>query len=790
MIEREMDQFQEYINAFISDELIDKIKSEYKVWPKLENLLGHLFFGLVNFFAPAEHEEVPFHTDSEDIFPNILIPNSPRPSRLSTQYLAVNFRGLFRGNGRETIIAVYDKLNLKCNDLSLHKKLHHIYMERLCRKSESINQIFLSTTELNGISIFFPQSIPTTHIAVNGGNLTLTVGNDMYKLWELYISEWNVISNTVLSKDISDEKLREIQERLAHSRKELIKLVQQKEMLFLIGTQFFVDWRDRIPHKPPLGSALDAIVRFEQWIISLCWLAFYCNENHAGTYFYSVKLPQLFLPKVAAKSLFPNSSFSIVANRKVSKNAKDVLFNFTNELEKNKKYNKIQSHSSKVFNDFLKNRTGGDLTGNEYRLATFVNDKSDERKQFTIPIDISKLFFLLRTARLLVGQRHEGGNLHFCFIFGFSWERIESESQGVLKEVISGLNTQWKDFYESIIEPSQSEKKIAAEKNKSSFNYLEEVAKGMAKWIKNGDLPLQPWDMALFFEESSDNNEKWPIPTSIVRVCNRTPDYLESISKEFHLRRALKDLTQKSPHTVGILVLEAGLIIFARGKSIMYSHSPGLAYDTTLDVTRIFGEGNEVDEERFSILLGKLLSEGSFEKHNKRKKTYTCQVIRDLCEALVTLGHGAMIILRAESSGKKGLPPLNPVWEIKPRINGPAFDEGVLLYALMAALDGATEIRIPEGKELISFAVRKSVKSEKDIWSYNQSGHAVLSPDFKNTLSDTLYLVGKGTRHHYALAFSLEHKDDIVLTVSADGPVTIWQGGRNCSENFQPTFKP
>jgi hypothetical protein len=201
-----------------------------------------------------------------------------------------------------------------------------------------------------------------------------------------------------------------------------------------------------------------------------------------------------------------------------------------------------------------------------------------------------------------------------------------------------------------------------------------------------------------------------------------------------------------------------------------------------------------VDGDRFYEFLLDRVSKGVFEGIGTEARQLACKVIVDLCEALVTLGHGALIVIRMGTDANPALGPLNPVWLVEPNRNAPILTEGILTYALMAALDGATEIRLPQGEGPIAFAVRKCVVPKKEIWNTDEDGDAVLSPDFKD-LVDTLGLVGKGTRHHSALALSADLKADaIVLTVSADGPVTLWQNGRRDAPeddpDFQPRFRP
>lgn len=572
----------------------------------------------------------------------------------------------------------------------------------------------------------------------------------------------------------------------------------------------FNNWLKKIPHNPELNSAVDAVVRFERWLVSFCWLAFYCNKDHAGEHFYSIQLPKLIEVEVDQKEIFPDSSVSIVASEKISDEVKPIWNSFSKELLNNERFKLIRKYIQERFTKFENTRHQRDLPGEEGSLARFVSpffhdeekehneEKERKQKKESFPVDFRKIEFLLRMSRLLVGQQHEGSPLHFCFIFGFSWERIDSESKGVLQDIISGLSKQWNEFDKNLIQKSVK-KKVGCDytealvKGKARDTVLSLYAEGMQKWIKTGDLPLQPWDMALFFEETGD--KEWPVPTSIVRVCNMNSDYNESIAKEFQLRRALKILTDKSRTTVAVLVGQTGLILFARGKAIILPCNSGIEYNIPFSGVRLWGD--RVDEDKFKEFLHERILELVSTRINSSTDKIVsiahevCEVIVGLCEALVTLGNGAMIVLRSDS-GK--LPPLNPVWIVEPEINGPGFKKGILLYALMAALDGATEIRLPAGDGSISFAVRKCVMPDKAIWdNLGDSDYAIISTDFK--CINALGLVGKGTRHYNALALSaILKKEAIILTVSADGPVTLWQDGKNLfppdDSEFQPRFKP
>lgn len=778
-----------YIDLFLTRDLIGRVR-DYSQWPELEDVIGELYFGLTSFFCPPEYKRIP----SKELHPPL--PLSPRQRGTAPiRYLAVNFRGLYQRNGRETIIAPFGKLRRLQNNVERHRSLHEAYLQLLSRKTGSINQLFLANTTLKSISVCFRNGSASHVILENKWHARFDIGKDVSTLWKSELVAWQEQALAFLTSR-NGQALEKLRESLVSSRQSVLQRIT-RDSARLVGTAFYRDWY-RLPHvgerQVTKASAVETVERFEQWLRSLCWLSFHCNPKHAGPFFYSVRLPQLLRRNVKP---FPHSSVSIVSKTELSLEFRSALCSFPKALKANTQFKKLCAHATEVFTAFEALRHQNNRTGAEGDLAKFISPLSDKQNELTV--DYRKVDFLIRMARLLVGQCHEGHPLHFCLIFGFSSERINSESKGLLREVVSELHDQWKRFERKVIVRS-----IAKKLRPNGRQFIKDIegmldgelskpilalfADGMAKWIKTGDLPLQLWNTALFLEEI--DTKPWPIPTSIVRISSANGSQNESIATEHQLRKTLKQLTELSRSTVAVIIGDTGLILFALGNSILVPATAGTSYDNRFSEIRLWG--TRVDTDKFKEFLIKLTSKGAFARVLPDTCNRACEMIVDLCEALVTLGYGALIVIRISGGSRRNLPPLNPVWRVEPGKTSPNLRDGVLLYACMAALDGATEICLPQGKGSISFAVRKSVLPTKKVWRYDKEDDAILSKEFIGI--DPIGLVGKGTRHHNALAFSADHKDDIILTVSADGPVTVWQAGSKVTPEgdaeYQPRFKP
>ena len=105
-----------------------------------------------------------------------------------------------------------------------------------------------------------------------------------------------------------------------------------------------------------------------------------------------------------------------------------------------------------------------------------------------------------------------------------------------------------------------------------------------------------------------------------------------------------------------------------------------------------------------------------------------------------------------------------------------------MAFALMAALDGASELVIPNSDDdTFSFHCRSFVQTRIPIWKQirkGECGDATLTPKVEQRSTKLLSLLGKGTRHHSAYALSCDlGTNALVITLSADGPVSIWRNG-------------
>lgn len=789
-------ELKRYLDALVSDTLLARLQPA-TTWPTFEATLGQVYFGLASFFAPAEYAEVPL---VHDLGGAIRIPSEPRAAGVTVvRYVAANFRGLYQRNGRETLLAPYGELRNSQPNVVAHRTLHAKYMEALSRRAESINQLFLATTGLDAISIDFATTGASCIELPAEKRAHFTIGEEVASLWRGISQQWNEIAAGVLAAHDDKGIVATLGAQLAQTREQVENSVRRHGSNLLAST-LFREWT-RIPHLPELQSGTDAAARFQQWVLSLAWLAFYCHEGHAGTHFYSVRLPQI-LPNIPAGQGLPDSSVSLVASEVLLPATNDLWITLPAHLVTDERLTQLGERASRAFAAFVRGRVPAHLVGEEGILCRFVSEEGPGGATGPVPgagtppqrlpVDFKKLDFLLRMCRLLVGQSHEGHALHFCLIFGFSWERVDSESRGALTEVVSSLRNQWDRFDMKAVRKS-IERKIGTWSNQlvagdARGATLALVADGMAKWIKTGDLPLQPWDMALFFEEQGD--KEWPVPTSIVRVNSSAGFDRSVVSTEFQLRGALQKLTRESHTTTATLVARGGLVLFVRGKTILLPCSGGMAYEKPFDGVRLWGD--LTDQDRFTGFLDHLLRQGDFNNVGEDTRTTARDMISKLCEALVSENHGALILVRAPTD-THDLPPLNPAWAVQPNANAPPPDEGMLLYALMAALDGATEIRLPNGDGPIVFSVRKSVIPTGAVWTADGDGDATLTERFSQV--DMLELVGKGTRHHSALGLSADCGDKaIVLTVSADGPVNVWQDGKRVpppdDPKYQPRFRP
>ncbi len=778
-------------NAALFNDLRMSIDSKKRngseVWQGLENHIGRLQLYIACFFADAG---IAIDTTGAD-GQQMAIPTTPRPKGIeAVRYVAANFRGLYQTNGRQTLIGLSGGLLRKAPDVEAHKTLHEIYMRELVHKSESINQLFLANTRLSALSVHFVDQ-PTSRIGPERqlGTADLFIGRDISDLWSDQRETWSAVADRVLAGHADPGAKRQCEILMSQSRKTILRRVS-RHAFSLLSSDLFKGWL-KLPHSKQItDAAVTAIEEFELWLLSVCWLSFYCNHGHAGEFFYTMRMPGILPVADSSNQLgdevapdLPASSLSLVSEQPLPSEVLDQWIGVSASLAKVQGFKDSLEAIRLAYEQFDSQRHDYGAPGELHELAQFVSPSSLTAS--AVPsVCFVRVRFLLDMARRLVNLTHEGRPMRFCFIFGFSWERIDSESSGFLPEIVGDLRTQWMSFEEKWLRKGLPDPPDSPD-----------VADAMAKWIKTTDLPLQPWDVALFLEEAPDL--LWPLPTSIVRITDHYPATGDHITTEFQLRRALKKITQQSSTTVAVLADRTGLILFAHDKSVLLQYE-----GERLKSVGMWKEKEYLtDEDVFKQFLLSQLRTGPFAELSQNTRADACDIISDLCEALVTLGHGGLMVLRAPSAQDERLPPLNPTWRVQPGENGPELREGILTYALLAALDGATEIRFLKNNGPIAVSVRRCVLSKTEIWMVDKDGDVILCPPFDEDKANRLNLIGKGTRHHSALALSSDLKGKaIILTVSADGPVTVWRDGK-CVEptvpgpqgkrvSHKPRFKP
>ena len=252
-----------------------------------------------------------------------------------------------------------------------------------------------------------------------------------------------------------------------------------------------------------------------------------------------------------------------------------------------------------------------------------------------------------------------------------------------------------------------------------------------------------------------------------------------AVGTEIQLRDALRDLTEKSRTTVGVIVVGSGLLVFVGGQCILLPCNSRSEWKDQLAPLLWANLPLEVEIQSF---MAKTM-EDIFAKAGVSKTitAETAAVLHRLCETLVALGHGALIVVRRKGDDRgSSLTPLNPVWGLRNSASILDLRNDCTTYALMAALDGATEMLLPQGDEdqEIFFRCRRFVQTNIPLWKDETGGFAgeAVVDDLTSLLA--LSLIGKGTRHHSALALSKQlGAAALVITVSADGPVTFWHNG-------------
>lgn len=747
-----------YLNQLLNKDVLRTAGTQTN-WAVHESFLAGLYRGILRAFLADCHIPWP---------EGISLPQLPLSPYTSAQLTSVrlgalNFRGLYRRNGRETLLEPCGSFLPRCSDTARHRTLHHIYMQ-LVRKAESINQLFLSTTTLDTLSVqLCAIGGECTAHHTDGKHATIVIseqlcqqlaGKEVRKGWSSLIAQ-------VLAPDFDLAQVARLSKEASQTAAQHQREFEKGRQSMLQGNPYlFQQWLS-IPFIQPLQSMAHAGALFEVWLRSLAWLLFYCRPEHAGGYFFTVRLPTLLTSPAEA---LPDSSMSIVADVPLAKGILDDFRGLRGVLTKTRATKALKAATKFQFDAFL-NRRRGDLAE---ELASALGALSPP-----LSLNYDGVAFLCKVARCLVGQRHEGHPLRFCFVFGFSRERLDAEAAGVLREVSSELSDRWPNFTKALSIQNAP---------------TDTVGEALASWIKSNDLQLQRMDTAVFFEEREDCT--YPVPVSIVRV--RFPDAGEyhTVGTEIQLRAAFRKLSTNSKTTVCVVTAPTGLYLFAVGKCFLIPCSARDRWNDPVhahlwDKAPLEDKIRDFTENTLrSVFVPPAVSEEVLME--------AAAVLTQLFETLVTLGHGALFVVRTPQKVGEPSPlaPLNPVWCLRPSVSLADTERDCATYALMAALDGATEVILPRSGSEILFSCRRFAQISLALWEDVPGGYAgEATVNTANSKVPPLSLVGKGTRHHSALALSRQlGSDALIITVSADGPVTFWRDGDVVRDVAKPSL--
>jgi len=762
-----------YVDKLVSDELLKLLNQvcEYEWW-NVEKILAKLYLALLYPFIRNRHQI------RHKGFFGFPLPDLPEigSNSSSIRLGAVNYRGLFRQNGRLTLLEPCGDFRPRCTNSDQHDYLHAFYM-RLVGKADSINQLFLASTRLSSLSVIFDAS--------EGGAATVEINEQTAHAKfvitpSLVSEEWSKTIHEYLTESMSEKGIKKL---LLGEEQRLLRLISlydpvssnaasEKNVInramdaMSKHVEFYRGWLS-LPFRTTILGPARAGSAFEAWFHSLGLLPFYCSSKHAGNWFCTLRLPAFV---AAGAAVIPDTSVSLVAQEQPDEKTLNAFLSLRSLIEEHPVMESIRGIVNDKYHKFERYRLGNLSTVDKHKdLGAVFN----HLKKSSLAIDRNKLIFLLKVARSIGGDKHEGQPLRFCFVFGFSWQRIDAESGGLIRELSTDLKGRWCDFCKYF---------------KLKDGQEEQYGDGLIRWIKSNDLQLQRSDVAVFFEETSES--LFPVPTRIVRICHRIGGETFPVATEVQLRDALRLLTQSSSTTVGVLTVHSGLIVYYAGSCLLVPCGQQDDWDVPVN-PRIAWDGKPIEEEVKDFIKEEL--EQTFSKtfldSELDPKTIiadTAEILNKLCETLVTMRHGSLIVVRSDGADyRTTLQPLNPVWCLHRTISADAMQRECTTYALMAALDGATEIVIPStsSKQELLFGCRKFVQTSTPVWrgvNGSHDGDAELCDDQFHVAP--IELVGKGTRHHSALSLSKElGSKALVITVSADGPITLWRDGAKCT---------
>lgn len=770
-----------YVDKLVSDELLKLLNQvcEYEWW-NVEKILAKLYLALLYPFIRNRHQI------RHKGFFGFPLPDLPEigSNSSSIRLGAVNYRGLFRQNGRLTLLEPCGNFRPHCTDSDQHDYLHAFYM-RLVGKADSINQLFLASTSLASLSVIFDASeggAPTVEIVdqTNHAKFVITPSLSQLLTPALVSEEWSKTIHEYLTESMSKDDIKKL---LLGEEKRLLRLISLYDPVSFNAAseknvinramdamskhvEFYRGWLS-LPFRTTILGPARAGSAFEAWFHSLGLLPFYCSSKHAGNWFCTLRLPA-FVADGAA--VIPDTSVSLVAQEQPDEKTLNAFLSLRSLIEEHPVMESIRGIVNDKYHKFERYRLGNLSTDDKHKdLGAALN----HLKKSSLAIDRNKLIFLLKVARSIGGDKHEGQPLRFCFVFGFSWQRIDAESGGLLRELSTDLKGRWCDFCKYF---------------KLKDGQDKQYGDGLIRWIKSNDLQLQRSDVAVFFEETSES--LFPVPTRIVRICHRIGGETFPVATEVQLRDALRLLTQRSSTTVGVLTVHSGLIVYYAGSCLLVPCGQQDDWDVPVN-PRIAWDGKPIEEEVKDFIKEELEQtfSNTFLDSELDPKTIiadTAEILNKLCDTLVTMRHGSLIVVRSDGAKyETTLQPLNPVWCLHRTISAEAMQRECTTYALMAALDGATEIVIPSksSKQELLFGCRKFVQTSTPVWrgvNGSHDGDAVLCD--KEFTVEPIELVGKGTRHHSALSLSKElGSKALVITVSADGPITLWRDGAKCT---------
>lgn len=692
---------------------------------------------------------------------------------------AINWRGLYLENGRRTRMAPSKTLTRRGQNSRWHEILHQEYLE-FAGRHVSINQIFLewdiNKKAINGkddlrqelLSITYDEETESSIEVNKQRDVRISLSTKLTKqLLPLEIPRKIIQHHKAKNRRHGDLNLfKKLRENVDSQVENTIRFALTHESNFF--EQFRQVFASQVYTK-------DAITRFQELITSLSWLRFYCNRHFAGSSFYTIRLPNI----LAEVTGYPDSSITIVSKKKLPE-IEHNLRTLVKTLRNNKEYVLMKTEVGSLFDEWVKSR---EEAPNETDLDKFLWDitKRDDTHS-SIPIDFRKLAFMCRLASHLERTRHEGQHLRFAFLLGFTHDQIVGQLEGAVEQY--GTKLEWPDM-------------LNPEKHKE-----------VAKWIEANALILQRWDLVLFFETFKEYQDH-PTGKRLLRIKKLEPSVSASgnhkwsgyPTNEFELRKSLVQITSEQKGTSALLISERGSTLILRGKLYLFRYEgdkgegrfmPYMSGDKTFVEKfegRLVQQLHQLESNRISNLrkkgAGQLAGNRISEIWKKRARQ-----LRELAEALVTMGHGALIAIRISAETNPTLPPLAPVWKLRETQTVADLSDDITTFALACALDGATEIIFhPDGDSDGQVVFRRYANEKFEPWE-EVNGEVIQNLKFKESPIDWSEMMTFGTRHRSAVALSLREAPDevLVLSVSADGPVRLWSKGEQVDDVVR--FKP